>query len=195
MPGFVFGVAELLEVAAVAFGFAGVADLAAVMDELVGEVDPAVLRDDAASVPARLFGRVAFGQAEAAGDAEDVGVDDYAFGFAEADAEDDVGGFAGCAGDGDEFGEGLRDLAVEVGDDFCGCALDGFGLVVEEAGGADEGFKLGQGCFGHGCRGGEARKSSGVTMLTRTSVHWAERMVATSSSQGERWVRAHSTAG
>jgi hypothetical protein len=32
VPGFVFGVAELLEVAAVAFGFAGDADLAAVVD-------------------------------------------------------------------------------------------------------------------------------------------------------------------
>ena len=114
MPGFVFGVAELLEVAAVAFGFAGDADLAAVMDELVGEVDPAVLRDDLHQLLLDFLRRVAFGEAEAAGDAEDVGVDDYAFGFAEADAEDDVGGFAGCAGDGDEFGEGLRDLAVEV---------------------------------------------------------------------------------
>ena len=38
--------AELLEVAAVAFGFAGDADLAAVVDELVGEVDPAGLGND-----------------------------------------------------------------------------------------------------------------------------------------------------
>jgi hypothetical protein len=30
-----------------------------------------------------------------------VRIDDYAFGFAEADAEDYVGGFAGGAGDGD----------------------------------------------------------------------------------------------
>lgn len=46
MPGLVFGVAELFEVAAVAFRFAGFADLAAVVNNLVGEVDPAVLRDD-----------------------------------------------------------------------------------------------------------------------------------------------------
>jgi hypothetical protein len=32
LPGFVFGVAELLQVAAVAFGLAGFADLAAVMN-------------------------------------------------------------------------------------------------------------------------------------------------------------------
>ena len=42
---------------------------------------------------------------------------------------------------------------------------------------------------------GKRRKSSGVTMLTRTSVHWAERIVATSSSQGDEWMRAHSTSG
>ena len=32
VPGFVFGVAELLQVAAIAFGFAGYADPAAVVD-------------------------------------------------------------------------------------------------------------------------------------------------------------------
>ena len=100
--------AELLEVAAVAFGFAGFADLAAVMDELVGEGDPAVLGNDLHQFLLDFLRRVAFGQAETAGDAEDVRVDDYAFGFAEADAEDDVGGFAGCAGDGDQLGESLR---------------------------------------------------------------------------------------
>src|SRR5690348_8725634 len=35
----------------------------------------------------------------------------------------------------------------------------------------------------------------GVTMLTRLSVHWAERMVATSSSQGLEWCRAQVTPG
>ena len=36
------------------------------------------------------------------------------------------------------------------------------------------------------CGVGKRRNNSGVTMFTRTSVHWAERIVATSSSQGER---------
>ena len=99
---------------------------------------------------------VAFGHAEAAGDAEDVSVDDDAFSLFETDAEDDVGGFAGCAGDGDEFGEGLRDLAAEVSDDFAGGAVNGFGLVAKEAGGPYKGFKLWLGCFGHGRGGGEA---------------------------------------
>jgi len=77
-------------------------------------------------------------------------VDDDAFGLAVGDAEDDAGGFACRAGDGEEFGHGLRDLAVELLGDDAACALDGFGLVVVEAGGADqlfERFNLG---IGHG---------------------------------------------
>jgi len=156
LPGFVFGAAELLEVAAVTFWLAGIADLTAVMDDLVGEVDPAVRREDAHQLLLHLLGRVSFGHAEAAGDAEDVGVDDDAFRLFEADAENDVGSFAGCAGDGYELGEGFGDLAVEFGADFAGGALDGLGLVVEEAGGADEGFELREGGLGHGRWGGEA---------------------------------------
>jgi hypothetical protein len=76
-------VAELFQVAAVAFGFAGVAGLTAVMDELMGKGDPAVLGKDAHQLLLDFLGRVAFGQTEAAGDAEDVRIDHYAFSFAE----------------------------------------------------------------------------------------------------------------
>ena len=55
----------------------------------------------------------------------------------------------------------MGDLAVEFFDDFAGCALDGFGLVAEEAGGADEVFEFGQGCFGHRLRGREAAEEFG----------------------------------
>ena len=161
MPGLVFGVAELLEVAAVALGLAGVADLAAVMDELVGEGDPAILRKNLHQLLLNFFCCLRIGEAEAAGDAEDVRVNDYSLSFAEADTENDVGGLAGCAGNSDEFGESLRDLAVEVADDFVGCSLDGFGFVAEEAGGADEVFKLGQCCFGHRLRSREAAEEFG----------------------------------
>ena len=37
--------------------------------------------------------------------------------------------------------------------------------------------------------------SSFVTMFTRSSVHWAERIVAISSSNGVSWTSAHSAAG
>ena len=40
------------------------------------------------------------------------------------------------------------------------------------------------------CGVGYLRKSSGVTSFTRLSVHCAERIVATRSSQGELWVKA-----
>ena len=45
---------------------------------------------------------------------------------------------------------------LKSADNFAGRALDGFGFVAEEAGGADEGFELGQSRFGHGGGGGEA---------------------------------------
>ena len=156
LPGLFFGVAELLQIAAVAFGFAGVADLAAVVDDLVGEADPAALGDDSHQLLLDFLGRVALGQAEAAADAEDVRIDYNAFGFAETDAEDDVGGFAGRSGDRNQLGESLRNLVAEVFDQLAGCAMDGFGLVVEEAGGAYEGFEFRQSGFGHSGRGREA---------------------------------------
>src|ERR1700728_1830782 len=42
---------------------------------------------------------------------------------------------------------------------------------------------------------GKRLNKSGVTIFTRTSVHCADRIVATRSSQGERWCRAHSALG
>lgn len=124
-----------------AFGFAGFAEGAAVVDELVGELDPVAVGDDFHEFLLDLGGGVGFGEAEAAGEAVDVGIDDNAFGEAKTDAKDDRGGFAGCAGDGDEFVECLGDLAGEFFSDDAACTLDGFGLVVEEAGGADERFQ------------------------------------------------------
>ena len=42
---------------------------------------------------------------------------------------------------------------------------------------------------------GQVAKSSGVTSFTFLSVHCADRMVATSSSQGERWSSSHQASG
>lgn len=148
--------AELFEVTAVAFGLAGIADLAAMVDELVGEVDPAAWGDDPHQFLLDFLGRVAFGQAESAGDAEDVRIHHDALSLLEADTEDDVGGFAGGAGNGDQLRKGLRHLAPKVLDHLAGGALDGFGLVVEEAGGAYESFEFRQSGFGHCGWGGEA---------------------------------------
>jgi len=115
-PSFVGGVAELFQGAGGAFGFAGFADLAAVVDEFVGELDPAVLGDDFHQVLFDGLRGVAAGEAEAAGDAEDVGVYDDSFGFAVGYAEDDVSGFTGCSGDGQQ-------LAMVCGTLLWNCSL------------------------------------------------------------------------
>src|ERR1039458_5583060 len=126
--------AKLFQVAAVAFGFAGVADLAAMVDDLVGEIDPPLLSHDPHQLPLDLLRCVAVGQPEAVGDAKDVRIHHYAFSLAEADAEDDAGGLAGRAGNGGQLGERFRNPAAELLDYLAGRALDGLGLVAEEAG-------------------------------------------------------------
>ena len=80
-----------------------------------------------------------------------MGVHDDAFGFAVGYAEDDAGGLAGGTGDGEEFGHGLRDFAVELLGDDAACALNRLGFVVIEAGGTDEFFEGFDWCCGHGC--------------------------------------------
>lgn len=148
--------AELLQVAAIAFGLAGFAHLAAVVDELVREIDPAALRDDPHQFLLDFLGRIAFGQPKSVGDAEDMRIHHHAFGLLEADAKDDVGCLARRAGNGNQFGEGLRNLTAEVFNDFAGCALYGFGLVVKKASSPNESLEFRQGRFGHGRRGREA---------------------------------------
>ena len=145
--------ADLLKIAAVAFGFAGVADLAAVVDDLVREIDPTTLGNDPHQLLLDLLGRIALSQTEAAGDAEDMRIYHDSFGLLKTDAEDNVGGFAGGTGNCDQLGQGLRNLAAEVFDHLAGRALDGFGLVVKEAGGAYEGFEFRQSGLGHCGRG------------------------------------------
>lgn len=123
MPCLVFGAAQLFEVAAIALGFAGIANLSAMVDDLVREGDPVILGNDLHQLLLDLLGGVAFGQFEAVGDAENVRIDHYAFGLAKADAENHIGCFAGCAGNGGQLCNGLRDLATELLGDFPGRAL------------------------------------------------------------------------
>jgi hypothetical protein len=58
------------------------------------------------------------------------------------------------------------------------------GLVAEESGGADDLFDLRGLGLAICSTVFQVAKSSGVTVLTRASVHWADRIVATSSSHG-----------
>jgi hypothetical protein len=137
-------VAKLFQVAAVALGFAGIAYLTAMVDDLVGEADPALPRQNLHQLLFDLLRRVAFGQSEPSGNAEDVRINDDTLGLSKADAEHDVGGLAGGSRDGDEFREGLRNLPAEIFGDLFRRALDRLGLVVEEACGTNERFKLGE---------------------------------------------------
>ncbi len=155
-PSLVLRRAQLFEVAAIAFGPPRFADLAAVVNELVRERDPVILRNDPHQLLLDFLRRITFGEAEAAGNAEDVRVDDDAFGLVEADAKNNVGGLAGCAGNGDEFGESLRNLALEFGGYFFGGALNGFRLVMKKPCCPDQRFKLRQRCLRHGGGGREA---------------------------------------
>ena len=155
-PGLVFGRALLLQIATFTLGFARIANGSAVVNQLMGEADPTVLRQDAHQFLFNFLRRVSLGEREAARNAEDMRIDHNPFGLLEADTENDIGSFARRSGDGDQFGESLRNLTAEIRYNFERCALQGFGFVVEEACGADEVFQLGQGRFGHGLRSREA---------------------------------------
>lgn len=94
-------------------------------------------------------------------EAEDVGVYDDAFGDAVEAAEDDVGGFAGYSGKAEEFWHGFGDYAVEFRQEEARCALEGFGFVAVEAGGADGLFDSDDGRVGEGLRRGEEAEEFG----------------------------------
>ena len=68
-PGFVRGVAEILQVTVRAPGLAGYAQSASVMDDLMREIDPFFLRDDFHQVLLDFFRVFIAGQLQAAGDA------------------------------------------------------------------------------------------------------------------------------
>lgn len=149
-----------------AFGIARDADLSPVMDHLVGEADPVVAGKDSHQVLLDLFRRLRFGEVQAMGNAEDVRVDHYPFSLTKAHAEDHIGGFARRTGNGDEFGQRLGNLAAKLLRNFLGCALNGFGLVTEEAGGLDQLLELCGRGFGHVDRSREAAEQ-----LRRNHVH------------------------
>jgi len=140
-PGLVRGVAEGFERTVGAAWLAGDADLTPVVDELMSELDPVVAGDNLHQLLFDLFGIVGLGKAEAVGEAQDVRVDDDAFCDFVGDAKNDIRGFAGGSGNGEELGHGIRHLAAEVSQQFLCGSRDGLGLVAIEAGGLDLGFE------------------------------------------------------
>ena len=83
----------------VAFRGAGAAGFSAVVDEEVPEVAGFFEGDAFEELFFDFDGVVLVGEAEFAGDAADVGVDDHAYGGVPDFAEDNVGGFSAYAGD------------------------------------------------------------------------------------------------
>lgn len=141
-----------------AFRFAGDTSVTAEVNDLVGEPDPTVLREDLDKVPFDGDGGVGFGEIETAGDAVDMRIDDDAAGDAERGSEDDVGGLARRSGDGEELVEIAGDFAAKVAQDGLRRSNDGFGLVIKEAGGADDCCDLIELGFGEVADGGVARE-------------------------------------
>ena len=91
---------------------------------------------------------VLISEAQLAGDAPDVGVDDHAVRGVPDFAQDDVGGFAADAGDFDEQLHGVGHFAVVLGEDFDGSALEGFGFVAVKTCAVDGFFDLFDGGVG-----------------------------------------------
>src|SRR6202046_979303 len=135
-PGFICRVADIFQRAIDAFGFAGDAELASVPDDLVSEENPFLAWNNAHQVLLDLLRVGIGGEFETAGDAVDVSVNDYPFSYFEPRAQDDVGGLASHARQGEKVVHVERNLAAEVGDDFFRSAYYGFRFVAEEAGGA-----------------------------------------------------------
>ena len=90
-----------------------------------------------------------------------MGVDDHAHRDSVERSQHYVPGLARHAGEGQNLFHGLRDLTPKLFDYDLRGSLDGLGLIAEEAGGADELFKLGQGSRRHSFGCGEGLEEGG----------------------------------
>ena len=111
-------------------------------DEPVAEEGPGVAGEEFDEVLFDADGVAEDGEAEALGEAADMGIDDDAFIFLEGVSEDDIGGFASGAGKVGEGFEGGWHFAAVLGKEGGTHGSDIFGFVAVEAGGADEGFEF-----------------------------------------------------
>ena len=164
-PGLIGGVTQRLERAVRAARRTRDADLPAVVDQLMREGDPTVLRNELHQVMLDLLRLVVDRKLKPAREAQDMRVDDHADGDLIPAPAHDVGRLAGDAGKLEQLFHGLRDLVAEALDDGFGGALDGLGLIAEEAGGADQRFELGQGSGGHVLRAGIGAEERGCDQI------------------------------
>ena len=112
------------------------------------------------------------------GNAMHMRIDDNADVLAEPAAQHDIRGFPRCSGNGQQLLHSIRNLAAEFVDDLLAAPTINF-LIAEEISRTDVRLQLLGYRAAKCCWVGYFVKITGVTMFTRTSVHWAERIVAT----------------
>jgi len=141
--GLVLKSADIHNHALRAVGLAGFAHVATMQDQpVVGTVLP-VRGDELHQAVFNFADGLAGGQADAVGDAEDVGVHGNRR-FAKDGVEDDVGGLAAHAGEGFEGGAVVRDFACVAVKQLPTGGDDVFGLGVVQTNGGDMAL---QACF------------------------------------------------
>ena len=122
-------------------------------DEPVAEEAPRIPWNEGEEVGLDFSGIRLGGEAEALGEAADMGVDDDALLEAECVSEHDVGGFAADARKGGEFLHTVRNASPVAFEEGGGAGLEAAGLGPEEPGGFDEGLKFRGGDGGVVCGG------------------------------------------
>src|SRR5579883_1207156 len=128
------GGAEIVQCALLTEGFASETDGAPMIDQHVREVQPVLSRNNLHEVLFNFDGAFVDGPAETPHEATNMRIDDDSLDDAKSVAQDDVSGFAGDAGQGEQFGHSTRDLASEVGDDALGGGANISGFIAIEAG-------------------------------------------------------------
>ena len=167
--------------ALIAFWAAGNADAAAVVNQPVREVDPLGLWQQGHQILFDPFGARRLGQAEQRRDPFDMRVHDDTTRNTERRPEQHVGRFATDARKGCQFGEGPRQFSVVMLNQSRSHADQIGRFGSEKAGRMHDLFHVRLLRYGESLRSRPATKQFGVTKLTRSSVHWAERIVAASN--------------
>src|SRR5437016_13115548 len=106
------------------------------------KVYPLVTRNHANQILLDLSRFVVLCEFESPRDSVNVRIHDHAFGLSIPRAEDDVGGFAGCARNRDQLRQFLGHLTAKFIHNFLRCANQRSGFVSEESRGADLWFEL-----------------------------------------------------
>src|SRR5271157_3469528 len=182
-PGFVGGVAQGFQRAVGTFWPACNAQRASMQDNLVREDDPLAARNCPHQILLDLLRIGVLRKLQTPRDALYVRIYHHTVGDLEPRAQNHIGGLAGHAGDLQQLVHGARDLPPKSLISLRAAPTTDFALlrkhpVERMSGSSSSGLSA-----ANDSRVGYLAKITGVTILTRTSVHCAERMVATSSSQ------------